>query len=153
MPGLFHLPCLLLTMLHTALAAPPSASAYGKASLTGLKKYGVAVQVACNGTLEQHRETLKTHIEDRLRARKVPVVPLGSATLKLLVTSIASEEGFLVVHMALELDQSAWLPSSGKMVDAPTWDAWKMAESREENLLEEVDDLVGLFLNDYLAVN
>jgi hypothetical protein len=55
--------------------------------------------------------------------------------------------------MRMELDQAAFLGSSNKLVDAPTWDAWKMGEYREEDLLSEVDDLTRQFLNDYVAAN
>lgn len=142
--------CLFLfSILTQAWAAP----LYGRASLADLKKYGVAVRVTCNGTLAQHQEAFQNHIEQRLRSREVQVVPAGSVTLKLIITDIESDDGFFVVHMVLELDQSAWLPSVNKMVDAPTWDAWKMGEYREEDLLGEVDDLARQFLNDYIAAN
>lgn len=131
------------------LAAP----LYGRTSLADIKKYGVAVRVTCNGALEQHRETFQAHIEKRLRSRGVQVVPAGSVTLKLIVNNIESDDGFYVVHMNMELDQSAWLPSTNRMIDAPTWDAWKMGEYREDGLLKEVDDLTRQFLNDYIAVN
>ncbi len=144
-----YLGLLLLFFFDQAWTAP----LYGRASLADLKKYGVAVRVTCNGSLVQHREAFQSHIEQRLRSREVQVVPAGSVTLKLIITEIESDDGFFVAHMALELDQSAWLPSVNKMVDAPTWDAWKMGEYREEDLLGEVDDLARQFLNDYIAVN
>lgn len=145
---------LLCLVLPVALATPSLAGPlYGRASLADLRKYGVAVRVACNGALDQHKETFQNHIENRLRSRNVPVVPSGSVVLKLIVNNIESDDGLFVVHFAMELDQSAWLPSSNRMVDAPTWDAWKMGEYREEGLLGEVDDLTRQFLNDYIAAN
>lgn len=134
------------TSLH---AAPP----YGRTALGGLKQYGVAVRVACTAELQQHQETFKAHIEKRLQSRGIQVVPAGSVTLKLLMTSIRSDDGFFVVHMNLELNQSTWLPSANRMIDAPTWDSWKMGEYREDGLLSEVDDLTRQFLNDYIASN
>jgi hypothetical protein len=142
--------CLFTFFLFSQAGA---ASLYGRASLADLKKYGVAVRATCNGALAQHQEAFQNHIEQRLRSREVQVVPAGSVTLKLIITDIESDDGFFVVHMVLELDQSAWLPSVNKMVDAPTWDAWKMGEYREEDLLGEVDDLARQFLNDYIAAN
>jgi len=73
--------------------------------------------------------------------------------LKLVVACIRSNDGFYVVDMRLELDQAAHLASNNRLVDAPTWDAWKMGEYREEELLAEVDDLARQFLNDYIAAN
>lgn len=130
-----------------------SAPAYGRESLADLRPYGIAVRVACTGALEQDQETFAAHIQKRLEARSVQVVPEGSVTLKLFVTNIQSNDGFFVVQMRMELDQAAFLGSNNRLVDAPTWDAWKMGEYREEDLLAEVDDLTRQFLNDYVAAN
>src|ERR1035437_7895730 len=147
-----HLRSAPMTALLLA-GASWSAPAYGREALADLRPYGVAVSVACTGALEQDQETFAVHIQKRLEARSVPVVQEGSVTLKLIVTSIQSSDGFFVVQMRMELDQAAFLGSNNKLVDAPTWDAWKMGEYREEDLLSEVDDLTRQFLNDYIASN
>ena len=126
---------------------------YGRESLYSLRPYGVAIKVVCTGGLEQHQETFQSHIQNRLSARGVTIVPEGSVTLKLMASAIQSNDGFFVVHMCLRLDQSAYLASNNKNVDATTWDAFKMGEYREEDLLQEVDDLARQFLNDYIATN
>ncbi|MEN9308378.1 MAG: hypothetical protein RL173_2310 [Fibrobacterota bacterium] len=118
-----------------------------------LKPYGVAVRVVCTGGLEQHQETFQNHIQNRLKARGVNILPEGSVTLKLIGNAIQSNDGFFVVHLELKLDQSAFLASNNKIVEATTWDAFKMGEYREEDLLQEVDDLARQFLNDYVATN
>lgn len=153
---MIHRPSALLTLI-TALAlspAPaPAAAYYGREALAGLRQYGVAVRVVCTGALEQHQEAFSEHIQRRLEARKVQVVQDGSVALKLFVSNIQSSDGLFVVHMRLELCQTAYLGSNNKLVDAPTWDAWKMGEYREDELLSEVDDLARQFLNDYIAAN
>lgn len=145
----------LAAFLFVLLVAPTSFSApmYGRNSLAKLREYGVAVRVLCTGDLAQHQDAFRAHIENRLRSRGVEIVPGGSVTLKLVSNSIRSDDGFFVVHLVLELDQTAFLASNNGMVDAPTWDAWKMGEYREEDLLAEVDDLTRQFLNDYIAAN
>ncbi len=147
-----HLRSVPMTALLLA-GASWSAPVYGREALHDLRPYGMAVRVACTGALEQDQETFAAHIQKRLEARSVQIVPEGSVTLKLFVTSIQSSDGFFVVQMRMELDQAAFLGSSNKLVDAPTWDAWKMGEYREEDLLSEVDDLTRQFLNDYIASN
>lgn len=126
---------------------------YGRESMYSLRPYGVAVKAVCTGGLEQHRETFQNHIQNRLKARGVMILPDGSVTLKLFANAIQSNDGFFVVHMELKLDQAAYLASNNKMVDATTWDAYRMGEFREEDLLQEVDDLARQFLNDYIATN
>lgn len=126
---------------------------YGRESMYSLRPYGVAVKVIGTGGLEQHQETFQNHIQNRLRARGVLILPDGSVTLKLFANAIQSNDGFFVVHLELKLDQAAYLASNNKMVDATTWDAFKMGEFREEDLLQEVDDLARQFLNDYIATN
>ena len=126
---------------------------YGRESMYSLRPYGIAVKVVCTGGLEQHQETFKAHIENLLGARGVTVYPEASITLKLVVNSIQSNDGFFVVHMDLRLDQAAYLASTNRSVDATTWDAYRMGEFREEDLLQEVDDLARQFLNDYVATN
>lgn len=140
---------ILLVLAATAFPAP----FYGRESLAGLRKYGVAVRVVCTGAISQHQDAFAAHLRNRLESRGIQVVPGGSVTLKLVATSIQSDDGFLVVHFALELDQSAALASNNRMADAPTWDAWKMGEYREDELLQEVDDLARQFLVDYIAAN
>lgn len=136
------------------LPAPtPAAAYYGREALVGLRQYGIAVRVVCTGALEQHQEAFSEHIQRRLEARKVQVVQDGSVALKLFVSNIQSSDGLFVVHMRMELCQSSYLGSNNKIVDAPTWDAWKMGEYREDELLSEVDDLARQFLNDYIAAN
>jgi len=130
-----------------------SAPYYGRDALADLRQYGVAVRVVCTGALEQDQESFANHIQKRLEARSVQVWPQGSVTLKLFVTDIQSNDGLFVVQMRLELDQAAFLGSNNRLVDAPTWDAWKMGEYREEDLMAEVDDLTRQFLNDYIAAN
>jgi hypothetical protein len=136
-------------------AAVPSFAApdYGRNAMADIQRYGVVVRVACTGDLEQHQEAFAEHIRKRLQARGVAVFPDGSVVLKLVVACIRSNDGFYVVDMRLELDQAAHLASNNRLVDAPTWDAWKMGEYREEELLAEVDDLARQFLNDYIAAN
>ena len=143
------LPALLLFPFRWTGAA----TAYGRESLAGLRPYGVAIRVACTGVLQQDQEAFADHIQKRLEARSVQVVPEGSVTLKLFVTAIQSNDGFLVAQLRMQLDQAAFLGSNNKLVDAPTWDAWKMGEYREEDLRGEVDDLARQFLNDYVAAN
>jgi hypothetical protein len=144
----------ILLALSFGFASPAMAAPfYGRESLAKLREYGVAVRVLCTGALSQHNDVFRGHIENRLRNRGVEVVPAGSVVLKLVVNSIQSEDGFFVAHMAMELDQTAFLASNNKMVEAPTWDAWKMGEYREEDLLQEIDDLARQFLNDYIATN
>lgn len=126
---------------------------YGRESMYSLRPYGVSVKAVCTGGLEQHRETFQNHIENRLKARGVTILPDGSVTLKLFANAIQSNDGFFVVHLELKLDQAAYLASNNKMVDATTWDAYRMGEYREEDLLQEVDDLARQFLNDYIATN
>lgn len=126
---------------------------YGRESMYSLRPYGVSVKVLCTGGLEQHKETFQTHIESRLRSRGVQILPEGSVTLKLVVNAIQSNDGFFVVHLELRMDQAAFLASTNKPVDATTWDAYRMGEFREEDLLQEVDDLARQFLNDYVATN
>lgn len=111
------------------------------------------MRVVCTGALEQHQEAFSEHIQRRLEARKVQVVQDGSVALKLFVSNIQSSDGLFVVHMRMELCQTSYLGSNNKIVDAPTWDAWKMGEYREDELLSEVDDLARQFLNDYIAAN
>lgn len=137
------------------LAAVPSFGApfYGRESLRKLREFGVAVRVVCTGDLEQHQDAFKEHVQSRLSSRGLEIVPGGSVTLKLIVNSIRSDDGFFVAHMSMELHQTAFLASNNRMVDAPTWDAWKMGEYREEDLMQEVDDLARQFLNDYIASN
>jgi hypothetical protein len=136
------------------LPAPSSAAAYyGREALAGLRQYGVAVRVVCTGALEQHQEAFTEHVKRRLEARKVQIVDDGSVALKLFVSNVQSSDGLFVVHMRMELCQSSYLGSNNKIVDAPTWDAWKMGEYREDELLSEVDDLSRQFLNDYIAAN
>jgi len=118
-----------------------------------LRPYGVAVKVVCTGGLEQHQETFQNHIQHRLRARGVNILPEGSVTLKLIGNAIQSNDGFFVVHFQMKLDQASYLASNNKSVEATTWDAFKMGEYREEDLLQEVDDLARQFLNDYVATN
>lgn len=144
--GLF----VLLALLPTHVESAP---VYGRNALGGLREYGVAVRVVCTGDLQQHQQAFKDHVENRLRSREIQIAPAGSVTLKLVVNSIRSDDGFFVVHMALNLDQTAFLASNNTMTDATTWDAWKMGEYREEDLLQEVDDLSRQFINDYIAAN
>ncbi|MBK8801982.1 MAG: hypothetical protein IPN71_07985 [Fibrobacteres bacterium] len=151
-----HRSLTLLTMIATLalLPAPSSAAAYyGREALAGLRQYGVAVRVVCTGALEQHQEAFTEHVKRRLEARKVQIVDDGSVALKLFVSNVQSSDGLFVVHMRMELCQSSYLGSNNKIVDAPTWDAWKMGEYREDELLSEVDDLSRQFLNDYIAAN
>lgn len=126
---------------------------YGRESMYSLRPYGVAVKVVCTGGLDQHQETFQNHIENRLKARGVVILPEGSVTLKLVANAIQSNDGFFVVHLELRMDQSAYLASNNKFVEATTWDAYRMGEYREEDLLQEVDDLARQFLNDYIATN
>ncbi len=126
---------------------------YGRESLYSLKPYGVVVKAVCTGGLEQHQQTFLAHIENRLRARGVAILPDGSVTLKLIANAIQSNDGFFVVHLELKMDQAAYLASNNKTVEATTWDAYRMGEYREEDLLQEVDDLARQFLNDYIATN
>ena len=133
-------------MLH---AEPP----YGRSALTGLRPYGVAVRVVCTGDLRHREDEFAEHIRRRLEARAVRVVQDGSVTLKLFLTSVASGGGTVAAHLRMELDQAAFLGLDNRIVDAPTWDAWKMGEYREEELMGEVDDLARQFLNDYVATN
>jgi hypothetical protein len=142
----------LTAVLHTAVQSF-SASNYGRGALSDILHYGVAVRVVCTGDLEQHREAFLEHVKKRLEGRGIGVHPEGSVVLKLVVTSIRSNDGFFVVHMRLQLDQAAHLASNNQLVDAPTWDAWKMGEYREDELLGVVDDLARQFLNDYIAAN
>lgn len=144
---------LLAVMLAIAGFANAGGVFYGRESMYSLRPYGVAVKVVCTGGLEQHQETFQNHIQNRLKARGVNILPEGSVTLKLIGNSIQSNDGFFVVHFELKLDQSAFLASNNKIVEATTWDAFKMGEYREEDLLQEVDDLARQFLNDYVATN
>ncbi len=143
----------VLIFLIAATAMSQAGVFYGRESLYSLRPYGVAVKAICTGGLEQHQETFINHIQSRLKARGVLIVPEGSITLKLTANAIQSNDGFFVVHLNLRLDQSAVLASNNKPVDATTWDAYKMGEYREEDLLQEVDDLARQFLNDYIATN
>ena len=142
-------------MLAVLLLAGPGLSApvYGRAALADIKQYGVAVRVACTGELEQHQEAFENHIRRRLEGRGIQVQAEGSVVLRLLVTCIRSNDGYFVAHLRMDLAQAAHLASNNQLVDAPTWDAWKMGEYREEDLLAEVDDLTRQFLNDYVAEN
>lgn len=128
---------------------------YGKNSLQGLKPFGVAIKVLCIGTgkLSQHEQLFAERIRQRLESREVKVVPTGSVVLKLLLTNIQSEDGLYVVHMSLQLHQSSYLAFNNALVETPTWDAWKMGEYQENELLREVDDLVRQFANDYVSLN
>lgn len=152
MKALF-LPIILVYCLLALPVQADESAAYGKSSLIGLRKFGVAIKVLCLGDLEQHQEVFLEHMKQRIQSRNIPVVPGGSATLKLLVTSIQSDDGFFTVHFSLQFHQSARLAYNNKLIDAPTWDAWKMGEYREEDLLQEVDDLTRLFMNDYISGN
>jgi len=130
-----------------------SAPVYGRAAIADIKQYGVAIRVACTGDLEQHQEAFQDHIRKRLEGRGIPVQAEGSVVLRLLVTCIRSNDGYFVAHLRMDLAQAAHLASNNQLVDAPTWDAWKMGEYREEDLMAEVDDLTRQFLNDYIAAN
>jgi hypothetical protein len=144
---------LLAAVVALATVCHSAGVFYGRESLYSLRPYGVAVKVVCTGGLEQHKETFQDHIQTRLKARGVTILPDASVTLKLFAKAIQSNDGFFVVHMELRLDQAAYLASNNKMVDATTWDAFRMGEFREEDLLQEVDDLARQFLNDYIATN
>lgn len=128
---------------------------YGKSTFQGLKPFGVAVNVKCvgTGTLAQHEALFAERIKQRLESRSIKVVPTGSVVLKLLLTNIKSEDGLYVVHMALQLHQSAYLAFNNTLAETPTWDAWKMGEYQEAELMKEVDDLVRQFANDYISLN
>lgn len=143
----------ILWAILLAVGATPAGPYYGRDALANIRQYGVVVRVACTGALEQHQEAFADHIQHRLEVRKLQVQTEGSVVLKLFVTSIQSNDGLFVVHMRMQLDQAAFLGSNAKLVDAPTWDAWKMGEYREDELLGEVDDLTRQFLNDYIAAN
>lgn len=128
---------------------------YGMSTLRGLKPYGVAVRVKCIGTgsLAQHEPLFTHRIVQRLESRNIKTVPGGSVVLKLLLTHIQSEDGLFAVHISLQLHQSAYLALGNQLIEAPTWDAWKLGEYKEDELMKEVDDLVRQFANDYLSVN
>jgi hypothetical protein len=142
-----------LAALAATCAASNGPSFYGKASLSHLRPYGVAVRVACTGAVEEHQEEFAQHVREQLESRGVSTRSEGSVVLKLLVTSIGSDDGFLVVHMRMQLDQAAHLALDNRLVEATTWDAWKMGEYREEDLMDLVDELSVQFLDDYVAAN
>ena len=126
---------------------------YGRETLENLNKYGIDLRVSITEDLKHHQNTILDHLNRRLVRRGITMEKSSSVVLKLSIKSISSDDGFYVAYINLELHQTANLASNNKSIEAPTWDAWKMGEYREQDILKEVDDLARLFTNDYLYGN
>ena len=126
---------------------------YGLETLKNLNKYGLDIRVSITENLKHHQKKIKDHLSKKLIRRGITMEKSSSVVLKLSIKSISSDDGFYVAYINLELHQTANLASNNKSIEAPTWDAWKMGEYREQDILKEVDDLARLFTNDYLYGN
>ena len=126
---------------------------YGRETLENLNKYGLDIRVSITDDLKHHKNTIRDHLNRRLVRRGITMEKSSSVVLKLSIKSISSDDGFYVAYINLELHQTANLASNNKSIEAPTWDAWKMGEYREQDIIKEVDDLARLFTNDYLYGN
>lgn len=126
---------------------------YGPEALSGVKPYGVEVRVVTSSEIQHHNQVIHSHIKNRLANRGIMVVNEGSVVLRLTMTAITSDDGFFVVHYLLECLQAAYLAKDSSPTEAPVWDAYRMGEFREQDILPTVDDLLRSFLNDYISVN
>jgi len=144
---------ILLALFCCQAFADPVPVPYGPESLGGVKPYGIEVRVICSKEVEKHQQVFLDYIKSRLERRGVSVVPEGNVVLRLNVTAITSDDGFFMVHFLLECLQTAYLAKDNSPTEATVWDAYRMGEYREQDLIPVVDDLLRVFLNDYISVN
>jgi len=152
---------LLVLMVGEAHSVSPSVIS----DLKGLREFYVVVENLDNPQWESEgvtRAKLQTHIEARLRQAGIKVltpVTRDSAYLYLMVTSlrVSPDLSLYAVSFTFELQEKVILArNEHHSLFAPTWEKRMISIASpggRRSIQDRVDDLVDIFINDYLAAN